>query len=233
MSEAEIRRRMAAQMPPEQMAAQADRVIDTSTSLSETGLSLLAAWRELGLPFPVPQVRPATLDDAEGIVAVLNSVVREGGLTVIDRLTTPAEQRVWLERIGARGQTMLALLGDVIAGCQFADPYAGYTGAMDHVASLGTFVAAPARCLGLGRRLSDATFAWLRTAGYLKAVIAVRADNTLAQAFYARLGFEPCGRLHRQALLNGVFVDELLFELFLTEEEERSDTTPQAVEQAS
>ncbi len=79
MSLEEIRRRMAAQMPVEQMVAQADRVIATDGTRAETGIQVLAGWAALGLPFPPPEVRLAGPEDAEGIAAVLNAVVREGG----------------------------------------------------------------------------------------------------------------------------------------------------------
>jgi len=108
-------------------------------------------------------------------------------------------------------------LGKVIAGFQVVEPYATYTGAMDHVASLGTYVVAPARGHGLGRALSRSTFAAARAAGFSKLVIQVRADNPDAQAFYLALGFEPCGRLSGQAFVDGRYVDELIYELFLNE----------------
>ena len=68
---------------------------------------------------------------------------------------------------------------------------------------------------GLGHALSAATWAEARAAGFSKLVIAVREDNPQAQAFYTGLGFQPCGRLTRQAFVDGKFVDELLYELFL------------------
>jgi dephospho-CoA kinase len=49
LSAAEVRRRLAAQMPPAQMLAQADRVIDTNGTLAETARAVRSAWAELGL----------------------------------------------------------------------------------------------------------------------------------------------------------------------------------------
>ena len=51
--------------------------------------------------------------------------------------------------------------------------------------------------------------------GYSKIVIYVRADNPNAQAFYNGLGFRECGRLASQAYVDGHYVDEILYELFL------------------
>jgi dephospho-CoA kinase len=217
MPSEEARRRINHQMSLAQMAAQADRVIDTGGTMAETALKVLAAWVELGLPLPALQVRQAAIDDAEGIAAVLNSIMREGGRTVADRTYTPAQERAFLRRLPRRSFLMVALLGKVIAGFQVVEPYATYTDAMDHVASLGTCVVAPARGRGFGRAMSRSTFAAARATGFSKLVIQVRSDNPDAQMFYMALGFKPCGRLSRQAFVDGRYVDELLYELFLDE----------------
>lgn len=215
MPEAEVRRRLASQMPLKQMIAQADRVIDTGGTRAETSLHVLAAWVSLGLPLPQPQIREATADDAEAIAAVLNSVVREGGLTILDRTWTPAQEREFLGQLPLRARLTLAKLGNVVAGFQIIEPYVRYTHAMDHVGTVGSYVAAAARGHGLGQAMSRATFAAACTLGYHKFVIQVRADNPAAQAFYTALGFKPCGRLARQAFIDGRYVDELIYELFL------------------
>lgn len=216
MSPEEVRRRMAYQMPPAQMLAQAQRVIRTDGPMAETAQTVLAAWVELGLPLPPPVVRAWTLADAEGIAAVLNSVVREGGRTIAGRTFTPAQERAFLRAMPKRSLLNLALLGAVVAGFQEVMPYATYTRAMDHVGSAGTFIVAAVRGRGLGRALTAVTWAEARACGYSKLVITVRADNPEAQAFYTGLGFQPCGRLTRQAFVDGQYVDELLYELFLT-----------------
>jgi dephospho-CoA kinase len=215
MSPAEVERRVAAQMPPAEMIGRADRVLDTSGTLAETGLQVLKAWADLKLPFPPAEIRPATGEDAEGIAAVLNSVVREGGLTVVDRTYSVDEEKKFLNGLDPRSRlTVATAAGQLIAFVE-VDIYATYTGAMKHVGTLGTFVAAGLRGQGIGRRLADANFANARAAGFLKIVINVRADNAGAQQFYTTLGFQPCGRLVRQAFVDGHYVDELLYELFL------------------
>jgi dephospho-CoA kinase len=224
MSAEEVRRRLAAQMPAAEMAARADRVIDTGGTVAETGLLVLEAWSELGLPFPSPLTYPGTVADAEGIAAVLNSIVREGGWTMIDHSLTPAQEREFLSRLPQRARLTVAAVGKTIAGYQIVEPYAAprgragsstYTGAMDHVASMGSYVVAALRRAGLGRRMGEMTFRCARDAGFAKIVISIRADNSHAQAFYAALGFLPCGRLTSQALVDGRYVDVLLFEKFL------------------
>jgi len=215
MSVDEVRRRLANQMPPAQMTAQAHRVIRTDGTTAETAQTILAAWVELGLPLPAPAIRRAALADCDGTAAVLNSVVREGGRTITGRTFTPAQERAFFRSLPKRAFLNIVLLGRVVVGFQSVEPYATFTHTMDHVASLGTHILAAVRGRGLGHALSAATWAEARTAGFSKLVIAVREDNPQARAFYTGLGFQPCGRLTRQAFVEGKFVDELLYELFL------------------
>lgn len=215
MSAEEVRRRMVNQMPPARMMAQAQRVIRTDGTTAETAQMVLAAWVELGLPLPAPVIRFATLADAEGTAAVLNSVVLEGGRTIAGRTFTPAQERAYLRGMPRRSFLSIALLGRVVAGFQVVEPYAAYTPTMDHVATLGSYIVAPVRGRGIGRALSAFTWDAARVAGFSKLVITVRDDNPEAQRFYSALGFQPCGRLARQAFVDGRYVDELLYELFL------------------
>lgn len=215
MNAVEVRRRMANQMPPAQMMAQAQRVIRTDGTLAETAQTVLAAWVELGLPLPTPVIRFAVLADAEGTAAVLNSVVREGGRTITGRTFTPAQERAYLRAMPRRSFLNIVLFGRVVAGFQVVEPYANFTSTMDHVATLGTYIVAAVRGRGMGRALSAATWDAARARGFSKLVITVREDNPDAQAFYDALGFQQCGRLARQAFVDGRYVDELLYELFL------------------
>jgi dephospho-CoA kinase len=217
MTAFEVAGRRAAQMPQDQMVAQAHRVFDTSGTLAGTAVQVLAAWVELRLPLPPVTVRPAVEDDAPGIAEVLNAVVREGGLTVLDRTFSAEEERAFLRGLPPRSRLVVAGLGPVIAGFQVLEPYVTYTHALDHVAQLGTYVLGAIRGRGVGQALANDMLAYARAAGFRKILINVRADNPDAKNYYAGLGFQPCGRLARQAWVDGRYVDELLYELFLAE----------------
>ena len=84
---------------------------------------------------------------------------------------------------------------------------------MAHVGQIGTFMLPAWRGRGVGRLLWAATLAFARAAGYRKLVIQVRASNSAAQTFYRGLGFQDCGRLSRQVVIDGVEDDEVLMEL--------------------
>jgi ribosomal protein S18 acetylase RimI-like enzyme len=57
--------------------------------------------------------------------------------------------------------------------------------------------------------------AFASEAGYRKLAIQVRGSNAAAQEFYRRLGFQDCGRLSRQVIIDGIEDDEVLMELFI------------------
>ena len=215
MSIEDVRRRLAAQTPLTRMVAQADRVIDTRGTVAETALRVVEGWAELGMPFPRPQVRPGEVEDAGGIAAVLNGIVREGGRTIIDHIYTPARERAFLRRLPGRARLVVAQVGAVIGGFQVLEPYASYTGTMDHVATLGSFVASPLRGQGLGRAMSEMMLPLARDIGFTKLVVSVRADNPGARAFYSGLEFKACGLLTRQVVEDGGYVDLQLYERFL------------------
>ena len=91
---------------------------------------------------------------------------------------------------------------------------------MAHVGQVGTFLLPEWRGQGVGRKLWRATEAFARQAGYRKLVIQVRASNRAAQAFYQSLGFQQCGRLTRQVIIDGVEDDEVLMEYFFSNDAE-------------
>ncbi|MBM3817597.1 MAG: GNAT family N-acetyltransferase [Acidimicrobiia bacterium] len=162
-------------------------------------------------------VRRATADDAERIAAVLQAVTAERVHSAIDRPWSVAEQRRYLASLSPRDAFHLAATdtGEVV-GYQSLDRYSTVLDSMAHVGQLGTFVLPAWRGRGVGRALFGETTRFAAAAGYRKFVIAVRASNASAQAFYRRLGFADCGRLQAQVVIDGRDDDEILMEFFLT-----------------
>ncbi|MGC8782152.1 MAG: GNAT family N-acetyltransferase [Anaerolineae bacterium] len=197
------------------MITQADLVIDTGGTRAETSLQVITAWVQRQLPLPAPLIRRGTPDDADGIRIVLDSVVGEDGQTVLERRRTVMPKRALLRHLPPRSWLTVAQVGNAVAGFQVIAPYAHPARAVDHVATLESYVLAALRGQDLDQAMSRATFEAARALGFRKLVIHVRADDPGAQRFYERLGFRPCGRLMEQALVDGRYVDELLYELFL------------------
>ena len=161
------------------------------------------------------KIRPATLDDAEGVLEVLNSVVQERKYSSFDRILTVEEERQFIASLGERSGLFVAELEGRIIGFQTIEPFAAYTPAMDHVGIMGTFVHADFRGQGIGRQLAGASFKFAQEKGYEKAVIYVRASNKAAQEFYQKLGFVPKGTLEKQVKIDGEYEDKVFMEMFL------------------
>ena len=166
------------------------------------------------------KTRPVALDDAKGVLEVLNSVVREQKYSSFDRILTVEEERQFIASLGERSGFFVAELDGRILGFQTIEPFATHTSAMDHVGIIGTFVHADFRGQGIGRQLAKASFKFAREKGYEKAVIYVRASNRAAQKFYWELGFVPKGTLEKQVKIGEEYDDEVFMEMFLEVEEE-------------
>ena len=176
-------------------------------------------------------IRRATLQDAQGIVDVINSVIEEGALTALYPPLTLAQEEAFVEGLGPRSALLVAETNKEIVGTQTIEPFAPYTRATDHVAVIGTFVRRDFRGQGIGRRLIEATLDFARENGYEKFVIQVRAENAVAQAFYRKMGFVPKMLLERQVKVEGKYDDQVLMEMFIPQPEEATATVaePQAV----
>jgi GNAT superfamily N-acetyltransferase len=161
------------------------------------------------------EIRPVTLDDAKGVLEVLNSVVQERKYSSFDRILTVEEERQFIALLGERSGLFVAELDGRIVGFQTIEPFATYTSAMDHVGIMGTFVRADFRGQGIGRQLAEASFKFAQEKGYEKAAIYVRASNKAAQEFYQKLGFVPKGTLEKQVKIDGEYDDEIFMEMFL------------------
>ncbi len=160
------------------------------------------------------QVRRASPGDAAGIVAVLEAVVAERIHSAIDRVWTVEQEARYLASLSDREAVHVAVDASTgIVGLQSLDRWSSLLSSMAHVGQLGTFLLPAWRGRGLGRQLWRATEAFARGAGYRKLVIQVRASNPGAQSFYRRLGFEECGRLTRQVVIDGIEDDEVLMEM--------------------
>ncbi|MFN7920120.1 MAG: GNAT family N-acetyltransferase [Bryobacteraceae bacterium] len=161
-------------------------------------------------------IRKALPSDAAGIVAVLETVISERVYSAIDAVWTVEQEARYLESLSDREAFHVAVDDSgLVIGFQSLDRWSTLLPSMSHVAQVGTFLLPGWRGRGVGRSLWDATEAFARNAEYRKLAIQVRASNVGAQDFYRRLGFQQCGRLTRQVIVDGVEDDEVLMELFL------------------
>jgi len=162
-------------------------------------------------------VRDAEPADAEGLVRVLNPIIEARVYTAFDTPFSVDAERDYLKHFPARGVWKVAIRDSdrALVGFQIMEPYASYTHAFDHVATLGTYVDLAVRRRGIARRLFAATFEAARHKGYEKVFTFVRADNPAALQTYLGQGFLVVGNAKRQARIGGVYIDEILIEKWL------------------
>jgi L-amino acid N-acyltransferase YncA len=163
------------------------------------------------------RIRPVTPDDAAGIVAVMNPIIAARCYTVFDAPFTVDAERAFIAGFSARGIFHVAVdeRDGRIVGLQNLEPVANYTRAMDHVASIGTYVDLNRRREGIAGRLFAASLPAARAKGFEKLFTFVRADNPAALATYQRHGFEVIGTAKRHTKIDGEYVDETLIEKLL------------------
>lgn len=162
-------------------------------------------------------IRDAQLNDAEGIVRVLNPIIQAGVYTALTAPFSIESEREFILNFPQRGILHVAVCLDEqkIVGLQDVEPFGSYTPAFDHVGVIGTFVDLSYRRQGIGKSLFQATFEAARAKGYEKLFAFVRADNTAALAAYLSQDFKIIGTAQKHAKINNVYMDEIMIEKFL------------------
>lgn len=162
------------------------------------------------------RIREATPEDAAEIVSILNPIIEAGVYTVLEEPFTVEAEREYIANFPRRGVFHVAVSPQGwLVGFQSVEPFASYTRALDHVATIGTYVDLGQRRRGIGTRLSAATFQAARDKGFEKLFTYVRADSPGSLAFYLKLGFRIVGTAQRQARIGERYVDEIVIEHFL------------------
>ena len=164
-------------------------------------------------------VRRAGPDDAAGVAAVLNRIILGGRHSLLDTTVTVAEERAYIDGLPERSFLHVAETPDAgVVGFQTVIPWSTFvTTAFDHVATMGTYVAAAHRRRGVGAALARSSFAAARALGYDKVFTDLRADNLDSLAYHLALGFAVVGTARRHARTSGGDVDVLFIERFLKE----------------
>jgi len=163
-----------------------------------------------------PAIRPGAPADAPGVARLINAVIAEGAPVLLTGPFSDEEERAFLATLPPRGGFHVAEATtdgppQVVAAQVFA-PYAVEMPAHDHVAAMGTWVASARRRHGLGRALSERTFALARSHGFTKVFTDVRADNFDSLAFHLALGFTVAGTARGQAVMGGRAYDVVFIE---------------------
>jgi L-amino acid N-acyltransferase YncA len=159
-------------------------------------------------------IRDAEPADAEAVVGILNPIIEARVYTAFDTPFSVAAERDYLRNFPPRGIWKVAIRrsDERLVGFQVMEPFASYTGAFDHVGTLGTYVDLELRRQGVARRLFQATFETAAGKGYEKVFTFVRADNAAALQTYLAQGFAVIGTARKHARIDGRYIDEILIE---------------------
>ena len=160
-------------------------------------------------------IRPVQEFDAQAISQLLNAIITTGKYTILEPVSVQ-EQLEFIQGFPKRGVFLVAERDDgKILGLQDVSPTSSWSNAMRHVGDIATFIALPAQGQGVGRALAQCTFAAARAKGYEKLIAMIRGDNPRAIGFYVSQGFKIIGTMHRHALVNGYYIDEVIAEKML------------------
>ena len=162
-------------------------------------------------------IREVAVEDAQGIIDVLNPIIIEARYTILDQTFTVDEEKAFIESFPERGVFSVAVKETTsqLLGFQNVEPFATYTKAFDHVGIIGTYVDANSRGQGVAKQLFDYTFKAAKAKGYEKLFAYVRADNERALAVYLKQGFEIVGTAKKHGKIGDQYFDETLIEKFL------------------
>ena len=153
-----------------------------------------------------PIVRPALLQDAQGMIDVINPLILQGGTTAISEIYSLEEQKAFLLGLGPRSACHVAVDGGRVIGFQSIEPHDALP---PDVVDIATFVRLGEKGRGVGARLTGATAEAARKLGYVAINATIRADNAEGLAFYTKMGFRDHAIARAKPLKDGKRVDRL------------------------
>ena len=135
-------------------------------------------------------LRPATLEDAEGMAAVQNAIFAAGlRKTPVD---ADRMRALYLAHPNTITTTLAQREGRVLGFQWLGHAWEGNEyGVAPGWGMIGTHIHPEAGRLGIGRRLFAATLAAARQAGLAQIDASIGDDNAAALAYYQTMGFRP------------------------------------------
>ena len=152
-----------------------------------------------------PTYRQATVNDADAVATIINTVVQEPNPVGFDGPTTPENVRTWLTRLGADGGLFLCLIEGKAVGFSAID----FDTHQPETAVLGVWLLADQRRTGLGTALAEYALGFARDKGFRRIRGRLPKGNETALSFLSGIG-----------ALVPMYNPEAVFELPLYEERE-------------
>ena len=131
-----------------------------------------------------PTYRQATINDAEAISSVIQTVVQEPNPVAFDGPMTPEQVRTWLTRLGGEGGVFLAIIDGRVVGFSALD----YNTFEPETVVLGVWMLPEARRKGIGTALAEYALGFARDKGYKRIRGRLPSDNEVALSFLSSIG---------------------------------------------
>jgi L-amino acid N-acyltransferase YncA len=156
--------------------------------------------------------RPARLDDAPAMCAILNAIIAIGGTTAYEDPFTPETMTANYIAAPALIRCTLAELEGQVVGFQaiwHPDPAHDQNAPPPGWAVIASFVKPGLTGQGVGRALFAATQDAARAAGVATIDATIRADNASGLTFYGAMGFRDYAVIPAVPLKDGTPVDRI------------------------
>lgn len=141
---------------------------------------------------PALPIRPATPDDAEGVLAIYAPIVRETAISFETEVPPVAEMRRRIASTLPSYPWLVAEDAQGIAGYVYASRYAERL-AYRWCVTVTAYVRADQRGRGLGQALYHELFAELKRLGYCQAFAGITQPNAASVALHESVGFRRVG----------------------------------------
>ncbi len=164
-------------------------------------------------------IRFARPDDAEAVCTIYNQGIEDRIATLETDLRSPTERRRWLAMRDPRHPVIVGEREGQVVAWGSLNPFSPRP-AYDAVADFSLYVRRDWRGRGVGRKLLERLMALARELGYHKMVLAAFPFNAAGLALYQRLGFTTVGTYREQGRLDGRWVDVLIMEKLLEDEQD-------------
>lgn len=155
-------------------------------------------------------IRPATVDDAQGMLDYVNAVGAEQEYFMTERLAEDLEgERVWIRGHDGHLNALFVLyLDGKVIGSLVLLSRPGTKAA--HVRNIGLGILKEYRGLGLGNALMEAALGFARQHDVEKLELEVFATNHRAIQLYEKYGFEREGLQRGHVKIHGRYVDNII-----------------------
>ncbi len=163
------------------------------------------------------QVRHASIDDAEPLLAYLNQIGGESdnltfGADAFDDMTVESEKE-YIRSIGEKSVMLVGMMGEEIASLAAMKVLPKER--LSHRASLSLSVKKKYWQRGIGTQMLGKLIDHAKQNGIEVLEVQIRADHTAAIALCNKWGFETIGTFKRYLRVDGVDYDAVLMNLYL------------------